>query len=114
MDTHLKNGSHWVSMFININKKEIYYFDSYGDRVPKLIFKFVKKVKRQAEELGKKFKFKWVSNRHQYGNSECGMYSLFFIIQLLKDTKNFDDFQNNKYTDDYMKKLRKIYFNSFE
>ena len=56
--------------------------------------------------------FDWVSNRHQYSNSECGMYSLFFIIQLLKDLKNFNDFQENKYTDKHMKQLRTKYFNS--
>jgi hypothetical protein len=112
LDKHTDEGSHWVSMFINIENKEIYYFDSYGDRVPKLIYNFVKKIKKQAEEINQKFKFKWVSKRHQYSSSECGMYSIFFIIELLKDSKNFHDFQNNKYSDKYMKKLRKIYFNS--
>lgn len=114
LDKHTEDGSHWVAMFVNIAKKEICYFDSYGDREPKLIFKLVKKIKKQARDLDQKFKFKRVSKRHQYSSSECGMYSLFFIIQLLKDSKNFEDFQNNKYTDKYMKKLRKIYFNSYE
>jgi hypothetical protein len=111
LDPHTEDGSHWVSMFINIKKHEIYYFDSYGDKIPKLIMEFVKRVQKQGRELGIDMKDKWVSNRHQYSSSECGMYSLFFIIQLLKDTKNFDDFENHKFKDKYMKKLRKIYFN---
>lgn len=111
LDPHTEDGSHWVSMFINIKKHEIYYFDSYGDKPPKKIKDFVKRVIKQGKELHIDIKDKWVSNRHQYSSSECGMYSLFFIIQLLKDTKNFEDFQNNKYKDKYMKRLRKIYFN---
>jgi len=111
LDKHTEDGSHWVSMFVDMRKKEIYYFDSYGDRIPKLINDLVRKIKKQAVELNMKFKSKTVTNRHQYSSSECGMYSLFFIIQLLKDSKNYEDFQNNKYSDKYMKKLRKIYFN---
>ena len=111
LDKHTEDGSHWVAMFINIKTQEIYYFDSYGDKPPKLILNFVKRVQSQGEELNLKFEFDHVSNRHQYSNSECGMFSLFFIIELLKDTKNFNDFQNKKFSDKYMKKLRKIYFN---
>jgi len=114
LDTHNKSGSHWVSMFINIKAGNIYYFDSYGDKAPKRILDFIKRVQEQATQLKDPMTidFDWVSNRHQYGNSECGMYSLFFIIQLLKDLKNFNDFQENKYTDKHMKQLRTKYFNS--
>ena len=109
LDPHYKDGSHWVAMFINIRKKEIYYFDSYGDKIPRKLMKFVKEVKTQAQNLGEKCHFKQTTRRHQYLSTECGMYSLYFIIQLLKGKPI--EFFNTRITDKYMRKLRSIYFN---
>ena len=111
LDKHTKDGSHWVAMFINIKKKKIYYFDSYGENIPGRINKFANKVKSQANSLNMgKFELIINKKRHQYSNSECGMYSLYFIIQMLK-TDDFNKFQKTKVKDSYMKKLRKQYFN---
>ena len=41
LDPHYKSGSHWVAVFLNDNKKTIYYFDSYGDHPPRQIKKFI-------------------------------------------------------------------------
>jgi len=51
-----------------------------------------------------------VEMRHQYSNSECGMYSLYFIIEQIKG-RNWKYFNNIKIEDKKMKKLRKVYFN---
>ena len=111
LDKHNKDGSHWVAMFVNIKKKKIYYFDSYGENIPGRINKFANKIKAQANSLNLgKFELLVNKKRHQYSNSECGMYSLYFIIQMLK-TNNFNKFQKTKIKDSYMKKLRKQYFN---
>ena len=109
LDPHYKEGSHWVAMFINIRKKAIYYFDSYGDKIPRRLMKFVRTVRKQARNLGEKYKFQENTRRHQYLSTECGMYSLFFIIKLLegKPMKYF----KKRFTDKYMRKLRNIYFN---
>ncbi len=111
LDKHNKDGSHWVALFINIKKREIYYLDSYGEKIPKQINKFANKVKKQANALNlPKFILHENKRRHQFSDSECGMYSLYFIIQMLKND-NFKKFTNQRITDKYMKKLRKIYFN---
>lgn len=109
LDPHYKDGSHWVAMFIDIRKKAIYYFDSYGDNIPKRLMKFVRMVKKQARNLGEKYSFKQTTRRHQYLSTECGMYSLYFIIKLLEGIKI--EFFDKKITDKYMRKLRSIYFN---
>ena len=57
LDPHYKEGSHWVAMFIDIRKKEIYYFDSYGDKIPRRLMKFVRTVRKQARHLGEKIYF---------------------------------------------------------
>lgn len=109
LDPHYKEGSHWVAMFINLRKKQIYYFDSYGDKIPTRLMKFVRMVRKQGRHLGEKYKFHQTTRRHQYLSTECGMYSLFFVISLLEGKKI--EYFNKRVTDKYMRKLRSIYFN---
>lgn len=109
LDPHYKSGSHWVALFVNCNLKEIYYFDSYGDKCPTNIRRLARTIQNQSDLLGDKYKFFSNKKRHQYGNSECGVYCLYFIMQLLQDVK-FSRF-NKKINDIEMEKLRKKYFN---
>jgi len=51
---------------------------------------------------------------HQYKNTECGIYSLFFIIHLLEDKLTSTYFKTHKLKDEYMHTFRKKYFNSFD
>tara|TARA_Y100000768_G_scaffold388779_1_gene387106 strand:+ start:4979 stop:5869 length:891 start_codon:yes stop_codon:yes gene_type:complete len=112
LDPHHKPGSHWIAMFIHTKKKEIYYLDSYGEKIPRQVKKFAKKVQKQSLKIGDKKEYKLIENkrRHQFSESECGMYSLYFIIQMLKGT-TFKKFTSKRIKDNYMMKLRKIYFN---
>ena len=111
-DPHDKDGAHWVALYINIKRKEIYYFDSYGDRISKFINRFAKnKIIKQGAALGMAFKFIKNKKRHQYRASECGMYCLYFIIQMLTTTQPFEEFSKNKIEDKKMIRLRKILFN---
>tara|TARA_B100000795_G_scaffold268218_1_gene254751 strand:- start:7 stop:942 length:936 start_codon:yes stop_codon:yes gene_type:complete len=109
LDPHYKSGSHWVALFVDSNKKEIYYFDSYGDKCPTNIRKLAREIQNQSNLMGKKYKFLSNKKRHQFGNSECGVYCLYFIMQMLQDVK-FSRF-NKKINDIQMEKLRKKYFN---
>jgi hypothetical protein len=110
IDPHYKDGSHWVAMFINITKKKIYYFDSYGEKIEPKIKKFVKKVEEQSLKLGEKYEFSSNEIRHQYTQSECGMYSLYFIVKLLEG-QTYNSLVNKKIPDKKMRYLRKKWFN---
>lgn len=84
LDKHNQSGSHWVSLFIDISRKFLFYFDSAGGKMPGEVRTLIDRVQTQAKELG--FHFKEYANKshtHQRGNTECGMYSLFFIITML-------------------------------
>jgi hypothetical protein len=112
-DPHYKEGSHWISLFINIKDKYIFYFDSNGDKIPNEIKKLIERIKSQANQLG--ISFKVLDNygvEHQRGNSECGMYSLYFIIELLNENKLPEFFLKERIDDQEMEKLRNKYFNS--
>ena len=48
---------------------------------------------------------------HQEKNSECGIYSIFFLTEMLKG-KTFINFVENKFKDDYIFKMRDVYWRS--
>jgi len=110
LDPHYKQGSHWVALFIDTNKKETYYFDSYGEKLPKQIKKFIDMVGNQGATSGHKYVNYYNKTRHQYGNSECGMYCLYVIIQMVKGVA-FKNLMKKKIPDLKMLKLRQLYFN---
>jgi hypothetical protein len=110
LDPHYKAGSHWVAVFLNDYKKTIYYFDSYGDSPPSQIKKFIDNIIKQSADIGDSYKYLENKRRHQFGNSECGMYSMYFITQMLQN-KCFEKFQKKKVSDAYMLRLRNKFFN---
>jgi hypothetical protein len=114
LDPHYKSGSHWVSLFININKGTIFYFDSVGDKIPDRIKKFVNEVTKQGMQQKKPIHFKFDQNHpveHQYGNTECGIYSIFFIVHMLEDKITEHYLKTHILKDKYMEQFRKVYFN---
>ncbi len=111
-DPHYKGGSHWVALFINVPKKYIYYFDSNGNQPQNEVKIFIERVKTQGQNLG--INFNVMSNypfEHQRQDSECGMYVLYFITQLVTNKKEPSFFGKTRITDEEMNKLRKEYFN---
>lgn len=109
LDSHDKPGSHWISMFCNLNKKEVCYWDSYAHEPPQEVKDLMHKIKDQAKKIGKNIKIKITSNRHQYGNSECGVYSTHFIINLLEGG-SFEKLTKNRIPDEVMNSYRSKYF----
>ena len=113
-DPHNKPGQHWISMFINIKKKKIFFFDSVGDKPPSEIIKLVNRIKEQGVNLNNKINFTFDTNEgieHQYGNTECGIYSLFFIVHMLEDKMTEHYLKTHILKDEYMNKFRRVYFN---
>ena len=44
LDEHYKDGSHWVALYADLNKFQVYFFDSIGKRPYKRIRKFINKI----------------------------------------------------------------------
>ena len=120
-DTHDKGGSHWISLFIDLENPQdmyIYFFNSTGDACPIQITKFVKRVISQYNEYkntGQANAIKVYSNKgftHQHGNTECGMYSLYFISSLLSKKHHYSYFNTVRIPDIAMENLRDEYYNN--
>jgi len=110
LDRHDQSGSHWTAMFIDLLQKQMFYFDSAHNDLPPEIDTFHKRVAPD---------FAFFVNRvqHQQSNTECGMYSLFFIIEMLSTEKPRKTFfsrrfnhSGQKINDAVVEKFRRIYF----
>ena len=110
LDTHEGGGTHWVAVFMDLVKRKMYYFDSTGVSMQEEphIYKFFEKVKKQDP------RYTLIQNHpveHQFGNTECGIYVLFFTVLMIQ-TGNFSLFKNKEvFSDKAMIELRKKLFN---
>lgn len=110
LDEHWKSGSHWVAMFADLKKRSVYYFDSYGiapePRVRKLMRRLIKFTQggNGSKPIADHNKI-----RHQYGNSECGVYSINFIERML-DGESFEHICESKTPDKVVNMKRVEYF----
>jgi len=85
LDPSNKGGSHWIASFTDIPAHKTYYFDSYGLKPPKQIARFMRSMTLQDPKM----KLHYNARRFQFGETECGMYCLYFIIRMLEG----DDFK---------------------
>jgi hypothetical protein len=123
LDKHDGDGIHWTSMFIDLEYKIIYYYDSARFPFPRQVAKLRDEIVKQGRSMTPPIRFKFVRNpkTHQRSSSECGMFCLFFIITFLIGETEFkknmsiqeklDLFCNKQIPDHLMRKYRSIYFN---
>jgi hypothetical protein len=78
-------GQHWIALFANLDPKyenaRITYFDSYSKKPEPEIQRLMFRWKEQWDSTGihnKPTELTYNSTRHQYEDSECGMYCLYF------------------------------------
>lgn len=109
-DPHNKSGSHWVGMFVNIPKGEINYLDSNGYTPIPPIKQLLLTIKGQAAKLGQKFKIQYCKKRHQFKNTECGVYAINFISSQIEG-KEFTEIAGHIIKDEAMNERRKSFFN---
>ena len=149
LDNHNQDGSHWVALYTDLEKNQVYFFDSVGKRPSKRIRKFINRIakylykkthktklpindivsklkdinKLTKEDIQKivdenihlrnilngNFDIKYNDIQHQFDNSECGVYSMNFIIRLVEG-ETFDDIVKNVTRDEEMNKFRSEYF----
>ena len=113
-DPHDKGGEHWISLFIDVKKGRVIFFDSVGSKCPPEIMNLVNRIINEGKRLSQPIHFVFDQNHpveHQYGNTECGIYSLYFIVQMLKDKISARYLKTHILSDKYIEKFRNIYFN---
>ena len=113
LDEHYKSGSHWVAAFADLKKGQVYFYDSYAVEPEKRIRKFMRRTTRAIQDISGKnenqLDVRHNKVRHQFKNSECGVFSLSFILRLLQG-KTFDEISNSGVKDDEINECRQVYF----
>lgn len=120
-DHHWQGGSHWVALYIDLKKYQIYYFDSYGSKPRTLTKKFITRIIVYLKNKYKKLNgsvpnfekdvldIRYNKIRHQFKHSECGTYSMNFILRLLNGEK-FSDITKERVPDEKVNECRTTYF----
>lgn len=90
MDPHDQPGSHWVSLYINIDPSDprfgFSFYDSYGLPENHQVKKLYANISDQLQELNLKVPPFWRNKkRNQFKNTECGMFSILFGILCLEN-----------------------------
>jgi hypothetical protein len=112
LDRHDQPGSHWVSLFVHWKHRLIFYFDSAGDSIPPPIQALVTRLQRQANALRHPLRFQQNHpNAHQEGDTECGVYALFFIVHMLEDRLDSTFWTTRRIPDEDVQRYRHTYFN---
>ena len=119
LDPHYKSGSHWVAMFLNMTEPDkaiVAFYDSYGIEPDKLIIDLMSKFIIQGYQSNiDNIDIEPLFNpiQHQHENSECGVYSINFIVSMLKNNglkSNFFQICKDIIDDKTMNSFREIYF----
>jgi hypothetical protein len=107
VDESHQNGSHWVTVFFDVDRStgmwEIEYFDSTGDFPPPNLEEFLTHPYFADADIV-------VNNKkHQRGNSECGIYALFYVLQRLQGY-TMEEINDERIPDGEMNRFRDVLF----
>lgn len=118
LDYHNESGSHWVAVYCNLNPKKnnfgIYYYDSVANVPTKEVKAFSAKIADQVrqhfgDDIGKNFKTQYNVQQKQFKNTECGVFSMVFITQMLKYI-DFNFVCQHMRKDDEMNEIRDVLY----
>lgn len=85
LDKHDQPGSHWVSLFVDSDEHKIIYYDSAVNDCPKEVDRLIDEICKQGADLEVPIHYDVIKNdyKHQTTNTECGMFSIFFIVTMI-------------------------------
>jgi len=111
-DVHTGPGEHWIALFCDIRPEleqpRVTYFDSYAQRPEKEVQRLMKRWKDEWEPTGvhdKPMLTTYNKIRHQFKDSECGIYSLYFHYCCLNEIP-----MDQRIPDDVVNVFRRLLF----
>jgi hypothetical protein len=105
-------GEHWIALFCDIRPElempRVTYFDSYSRKPEGEIQKLMKRWRDEWSTAGihdKEMETTYNTTKHQFKDSECGMYSLYFHYACLLEIP-----MNERIPDDVVNSFRRLLF----
>jgi len=112
-DVHTGPGEHWFALFCDISPEleepRVTYFDSYSKKPEKEVQRLMKRWKDEWDQTGvhdKPMLTTYNTTRHQFKDSECGMYSIYFHYCCLNEIP-----MDEKIPDEVINVFRRLLFN---
>lgn len=100
-------GEHWTAFYVDFKNHTVEYFDSGGTTPLKEFSDFAINTADILSESGKKYTDEIVCKiEHQKENTECGVYTLYYILSRLHGVP-FKAFEFKRVPDDMMVEFRK-------
>lgn len=123
LDDHTERGSHWTACYIGLDPVHrphrfgLFYYDSIGRAPPAEIKALAERIKSEVDAagLGKNEAVEFVVRhnrvRKQFLGSECGIYSMFFLVACVHMDVTFDQLcRDVMKRDNSMHRLRNVFF----
>ena len=109
-DKHDGPGKHWFALFVDVDESleypRITYFDSYAKQPEKEVNVLMTRWKHEIDDMGLgTTELTHNATRHQYKDSECGVYSVYFHYCCLLGIP-----LDERIPDDVINKFRKLLF----
>jgi hypothetical protein len=105
-------GQHWISAYADANTGLVAFFDSAegkNNEPDPRIRTFLARFEEAFKKRGIPAEYKLNKTKFQYKNTECGVYSINFILRMVDDG-DFDEIVANPIDDDTVNKCRVVYF----
>lgn len=125
MDKHDSRGSHWVALYVGLDPAHlnygVFYYDSVANPPKERVVKWMRGVAaavasapRDRKHVGvgptPLFKVEYNTTRKQFGHTECGMFSMMFLIHCMQRKLAFRDICKTLGNDAVMREMRDILF----
>ncbi len=110
LDLSFQSGTHWIGVYIDNLNNEIDIYDSQVGIGTKLIRQFIEKLVTNYRKHNIEPLVIFNDTVHQKNGSECGMYSMNFVLERLHG-KSMYEISQMKIPDEKMNYLRTILYN---
>ena len=116
-DPSWKSGQHWVALWTDFQKGHVYYWDSVGNWPPPPMLRFmsrcveymVERDNTHPHHIEKKYDIHYNTHEIQKENSQCGVYCVYTLTQLMKG-RPYRDIIKEARTDKEMAFCRDFYW----
>ena len=112
MDRHDQEGSHWCALYCDVNSRArnfgIWYYNSVACPPPEPIHAFMKRIATQVQN--RRFSVRHNTVRRQFESTECGVFSIVFLLYMLDGRHAFADVCQLMRKDVDMNRLRAMLY----
>jgi hypothetical protein len=103
-DPHHKSGQHWISMYVGLDPRSrrsfgVHFYDSVAKPPPQQVKDLMRRLASEIEaalsaSLGKGVPINHNKVRRQYQNTECGIFSMLFLLRMMAAERHRTSFQD--------------------